>query len=128
MNRQPPKIKIQVLRCFLINLLVHCNGSLFTLYLESVLPPLYRLSGILIMPIEKHSLVHEFPEMHDRIYTLKTTDNDFARLFDQYEVVEHTVHRIEVGTDAASDERLEQLKKERLSLKDELFGLLNKAD
>jgi uncharacterized protein len=80
------------------------------------------------MPLEKHSLVHEFPEMRDLIHTLKTTDSHFAHVFDKYEAVEHEVHRIEVGTDAASDERLEELKKERLSLKDELFGLLNKAE
>jgi uncharacterized protein len=80
------------------------------------------------MPLENHSLVNEFPEMRDRIHTLKTTDNHFARLFDKYDAVEHTVHRIEAGTDAASDERLEQLKKERLSLKDELFSLLNKSE
>ena len=80
------------------------------------------------MPLEKHSLVHEFPEMRDLIHTLKTTDSHFANVFDKYEAVEHEVYRIEVGTDAASDERLEELKKERLSLKDELFGLLNKAD
>lgn len=80
------------------------------------------------MRLEKHSLVHEFPEMRDRINTLKTTDNYFTLLFDKYEAVEHTVHRIEVGTDAASDERLAQLKKKRLSLKDDLLVMLNNAD
>jgi uncharacterized protein len=80
------------------------------------------------MPLENHSLVSEFPEMRDRIHTLKTTDTHFARLFDEYDEVEHIVHRIEAGTEASSDERLEQLKKQRLSLKDELFGLLNKDE
>jgi uncharacterized protein YdcH (DUF465 family) len=79
------------------------------------------------MPLEKHSLVTEFPEMRDRIHQLKTSDTHFARLFDEYDAAEHAVHRIESGAEAASDERLEQLKKERLHLKDQLFGLLQKA-
>jgi uncharacterized protein YdcH (DUF465 family) len=77
------------------------------------------------MPLENHSLVSEFPEFRARIHTLKTTDSHFARLFDEYNDVEHEVHHIEAGAEASSDERLEQLKKQRLSLKDELFDLLN---
>ena len=77
------------------------------------------------MPLENHSLVSEFPEFRERIHTLKKTDSHFARLFDEYNDVEHEVHHIEEGAEASSDERLEQLKKQRLSLKDELFGLLN---
>ncbi|MCG9890100.1 MAG: YdcH family protein [Thermosynechococcaceae cyanobacterium MS004] len=80
------------------------------------------------MPLENHSLVSEFPELRERIHTLKTTDAHFARLFDEYNDVEHEVHHIEAGAEASSDERLEKLKKQRLSLKDELFSLLNKDE
>jgi uncharacterized protein YdcH (DUF465 family) len=79
------------------------------------------------MPLENHSLINEFPEYRERIHQLKTTDNHFARLFDEYDVVEHSVHRIESGAEAASDERLEYLKKQRLSLKDSLYQMLQKA-
>jgi uncharacterized protein YdcH (DUF465 family) len=79
------------------------------------------------MPLENHSLVSEFPEMRDRIHQMKTSDNHFARLFAEYDAVEHNVHRIESGAEAASDVRLESLKKQRLHLKDQLFSLLNKA-
>lgn len=79
------------------------------------------------MPLENHSLINEFPEMRERIHRMKTSDNHFARLFAEYDAVEHEVHRIESGAEAAGDERLETLKKRRLSLKDELFGLLTKA-
>lgn len=79
------------------------------------------------MPLENHSLAKEFPEMRERIHQLKTSDNHFARLFAQYDAVEHDVHRIESGAEAAGDERLELLKKQRLGLKDELFSLLKKA-
>lgn len=79
------------------------------------------------MPLQNHSLINEFPEMRDRIHAMKTSDNHFARLFAEYDAVEHSVHRIESGAEAATDERLEQLKKKRLGLKDELFRLLRKA-
>jgi uncharacterized protein YdcH (DUF465 family) len=79
------------------------------------------------MPLENHSLVKEFPEMKDKIHQMKTSDNHFSKLFAQYDELEHSVHRIESGAEAASDDRLEELKKKRLSLKDELFGLLKKA-
>lgn len=79
------------------------------------------------MPLENHSLAREFPEMRELIHQLKTTNAHFARLFDSYDEAEHAVHRIESGAEAASDERLEGLKKQRLKLKDELFALLKKA-
>ena len=41
------------------------------------------------MKIEKHDLVHELPEYRDQIHTLKTSNNHFARLFDQYHDVDH---------------------------------------
>lgn len=79
------------------------------------------------MTLENHSLTAEFPEMRDRIHALKTTDAYFVRLFKEYDAVEHDVHRIECGAEAASDARLESLKKERLKLKDVLFSMLNAA-
>ncbi len=74
-----------------------------------------------------HSLINEFPELREEIHRLKMSDAHFARLFHEYDTVEHSVHRIESGAEAASDERLENLKKERLHLKDLLFNLLKQA-
>ena len=79
------------------------------------------------MPLENHSLINEFPEMRESIRRLKATDSHFARLFAEYDAAEHAVHRIESGAEPAADEYLEELKKKRLRLKDELFGLLKKA-
>ena len=76
------------------------------------------------MSLEKHDLLHEFPDSKDIIHELKTSNNHFARLFDQYNTVEHEVHRIESGVEATSDEYLEAKKKERLKLKDELYAMI----
>jgi len=80
------------------------------------------------MPLENHSLNQEFPEYREKIHHMKMSDAHFARLFAEYDSLEHAVHRIESGAEASSDERLETLKKQRLSLKDKLFVLLKEED
>ncbi len=73
---------------------------------------------------EKHDLVHEFPEHRERIHELKTGDQHFSRLFDEYHELEHRIRRIENDVEPTTDEYLETLKKERLFLKDQLYGML----
>ena len=58
---------------------------------------------------------------------LKAEDAHYARLADQYHEVNREVHRIEAETEAASDERTETLKKQRLALLDEITGIVTKA-
>lgn len=79
------------------------------------------------MPLESHSLIMEFPEYRNRIHELKAKDRHFLRLFNDYDGLEHEVHCIESGATAASDARLEDLKKKRLVLKDKIFRMLNAA-
>jgi uncharacterized protein YdcH (DUF465 family) len=73
---------------------------------------------------EKHDLIHEFPEYKDRIHELKTTNEHFAKLFEEYHEIEHEVRRIEEGIETPSDDYLEERKKKRLYLKDQLFEML----
>lgn len=77
--------------------------------------------------IEHHDLHHEFPDMGPQIRELKMKDRHFARLFDEYHDVDREVRKIEEQVEAASDERLEELKLRRLHLKDELYGMLKQA-
>lgn len=74
--------------------------------------------------VPKHDLVHEFPEFKQKIHDLKLANSHFARLFTEYHNKDHEVHRIETGAEAASDDHLENCKKERLHLKDQLFAML----
>ena len=76
---------------------------------------------------EHHDLVHELPEFRDKIHELKTSNNHFAKLFDEYHEVDHEVRRIEQEVETPSDEYTEELKKKRLHLKDELFAMLKQA-
>ncbi len=76
---------------------------------------------------EKHDLVHELPEHRDTIHQLKMNNNHFARLFDDYHEVDHEIHRIETGIENTSDDYLEERKKQRLHLKDELYSMIKDA-
>ena len=76
---------------------------------------------------EKHDLIHEFPEYKDKIHELKTSDPHFAKLFDEYHEIEHEVRRIEENIETTSDEYLEEQKKKRLNLKDQLFAMLKSS-
>ena len=78
------------------------------------------------MPIAKHDLIHEFPQYKNEIHDLKMNDRHFAKLFDEYHEVDHEVHRIEVGAENSSDFYLEDRKKTRLNLKDQLLSIIQK--
>jgi uncharacterized protein YdcH (DUF465 family) len=77
------------------------------------------------MPLQKHDLIHEFPEYRERIHQLKTSDAHFSKLFEKYHEVDHEVLRLEQGVEVCSDDYLEEKKKQRLHLKDQLFVALS---
>jgi uncharacterized protein YdcH (DUF465 family) len=79
------------------------------------------------MQIESHSLVHDFPELKERIHHLKMGDRHFARLFEEYDQLDKEIHRIEQDF-TTSDDYLEGLKVRRVHLKDELYRLLQVAE
>ena len=76
---------------------------------------------------EKHDLIHELPEHRERIHELKLSNEQFARMFEEYHELDHEIHRIETGVENTSDEYLEDRKKNRLFLKDEMYRMI-KAD
>ena len=74
---------------------------------------------------EHHDLLHEFPEHKDKIHELKTHNNHFAKLFDEYHEVDKELRRVQQEIETPSDQFVEELKKKRLALKDELFAMIN---
>lgn len=76
---------------------------------------------------EKHDLIHELPEYKDQIHTLKMSNKHFEKLFDKYHDLDHQIRRIEEGIETPEDSYSEELKKERLQLKDKLFGMIKTA-
>ena len=79
------------------------------------------------MSEEHHDLANEFPEFRDQIHTLKTSNNHFAKLFDQYHEVTREVYKMEAEVEPVTTEVEEEYKKRRLQLKDELHSMLKAA-
>ncbi|WP_417667338.1 YdcH family protein [Roseibium sp.] len=71
-----------------------------------------------------HELHEEFPDAADALHSLKISDAHFAKLAEEYHVINREIHRIETEIEPASDEALEDLKKKRLSLKDQIAAML----
>lgn len=71
-----------------------------------------------------HELAEEFPDATERMHELKGSDAHFAKLADQYHLVNREIHRIETGIEPASDERTIDLRKQRMRIKDEIAGIL----
>jgi uncharacterized protein YdcH (DUF465 family) len=76
--------------------------------------------------MQRHDLLHEFPEHQEKIHQLKMEDRHFRELFDAYHKMEHQLHRINTGEEIAIDEYIHEVKAKFLHLKDEIFSYLNK--
>lgn len=68
-----------------------------------------------------------FPEYRDLITKLKTTDRHFLNVFDKHNELDQQIKNKEAHIEPATPIEIETLKKEKLALKDELYGILQKA-
>ncbi len=75
-----------------------------------------------------HELAEEFPDKVDLMHQLKTSDAHFAKLFDEYHELNRAVHRAETNVEPMEELAEVELRKKRAHLKDEIWGLLAKAD
>jgi uncharacterized protein YdcH (DUF465 family) len=71
-----------------------------------------------------HELAEEFPGDHDAIQALKSGNAHFAKLTETYHEINRLIHRMETEVEPVDDATLETQKKTRLSLKDEIAGIL----
>lgn len=76
------------------------------------------------MAIEHHPLIDEFPEDHEAIHHLKTENAHFRKLMDEYEAVDKEVYRMEEGIETPEDAVLNEEKKKRLDLKDQIAAMI----
>lgn len=74
--------------------------------------------------MEKHDLLHEFPEMKEKIHELKISNSAFRKLFDDYHDIDHQIHSYETGATSTTDEHLNELRLKRVQLKDALYNYL----
>ncbi len=69
-----------------------------------------------------------FPEYRELITQLKTSDHHFSRLFDKHNDIDQQIKNMESHIASGTPVEIENLKKEKLSLKDELYAILRKAE
>lgn len=74
-----------------------------------------------------HELAEEFPEHVETLHALKTSDAHFAKLFDEYHVLNREIHRAETDVQPMDDFALEDLKKRRLLMLDQIKARLTAA-
>ena len=68
-----------------------------------------------------------FPEYRELITTLKGRDPHFSRLFHRHNELDQEIKNMETGQLPTGGMAIEQLKKEKLLLKDQIYVILRKA-
>jgi uncharacterized protein YdcH (DUF465 family) len=66
-------------------------------------------------------MLHEYKE---EIHELKMTNAHFAKVFEQHNEIDKKVEHAEMGDTPMTDIELENLKKEKLLLKDEAYKII----
>ncbi len=72
-----------------------------------------------------NELAEEFPQEIERIHALKLSNAHFAKLVDEYHEVNRDIHRAETDVEPTDDLHLSEMRKIRLSLKDEIWGMIS---
>lgn len=72
-----------------------------------------------------HELHEEFPEHAANITRLKTNNAHFAKLAEAYHDLNRAVHRAETDVEPTSDLHMQDMRKKRLALKDEIYAMLS---
>ncbi|WP_324588397.1 DUF465 domain-containing protein [Accumulibacter sp.] len=78
----------------------------------------------MIMQVEHHDLHLDFPEYVDSIHALKASSEKFGNLYDEYHQVTREVERLEEDDVPVDDFAFENLKKQRVRLKDQMYRML----
>lgn len=72
-----------------------------------------------------HELSEEFPEFAEKMHKFKTSDSHFTNMADEYHTINREIHRLEIGDEHMSHFDEEQIRKQRMLLKDKIYAYLN---
>lgn len=76
------------------------------------------------MYIQPHDVEHEFPEYKEVLLEMKSQDSRLADLVEEYERLNADIVDIEENDKLFQDFEFEEMKKRRLSLKDQIYFIL----
>jgi len=71
-----------------------------------------------------NELSEQFPQSIEKMHDLKTSDAHFAKLFDDYHELNRQIHRAETNVEPTDDFHMEDMRKHRLALLDEISPYL----
>lgn len=74
-----------------------------------------------------HQISDEFPEHREKIRALRLGNAHFAKLLDEYEVINRDVHRMEERIEPVDEATEHAARKHRVVLKDEISAMLQKG-
>jgi len=74
-----------------------------------------------------HELAEAFPDQVERLHELKISNPHFARLFEEYHTLNREIHRAETDLEPVADHVLEDMKKRRLAMLDEVAARLRES-
>ena len=75
------------------------------------------------MQTEHQDLKKEFPQLAARMAALQQSNTHFANIFDEFNTLTAEIEHIERNDATAGESVLEQMKKRRLALKDEIYRM-----
>lgn len=78
--------------------------------------------------LDKHDLLHEFPDHHHTIRHLKMNNRRFENLFTEYNELTADIHHIEAQGVPTSDNVLNTKRQNRVQLKDTLWSMIQEEE
>lgn len=79
------------------------------------------------MDLLNHDLDHEFPQYREKLRSLKVSSVRFSHMVDDFNATNQAITDDEQSGGHLCDENLEDLKKKRLLLKDEIYQMLKSS-
>lgn len=73
---------------------------------------------------ETHDILHEFPNLEETIRNLRHNDPEFAGLMEKHDGLDNDIRKLEELNQPIDDLEMEELKKTRALLKDQIYQYL----
>lgn len=73
---------------------------------------------------ETHDILHEFPNLEETIRNLRHNDPQFAGLMEKHDNLDNDIRNLEELNQPIDDLKMEELKKTRALLKDQIYQYL----
>ncbi len=71
-----------------------------------------------------HELPEEFPQQVEQMAELRQSDAHFSKLSEAYHTLNRAIHRAETDVEPTSDDNVQNMRRERMTLKDEIAAYL----